>query len=49
MVTALEFVVPELVPGVIGQFVFWDETGNLFLVAVLCFGVPLRLPLEYIS
>ena len=47
MVAALELVVPELVPGVIGQFVFWDETGNLFFVAILSLGVLVAL--EYVS
>ena len=41
MVTALELVVPELVPGMVSELVFWDEARDFFLVAIVGLCVPL--------
>ena len=41
MVTALELVVPELVPGVICELVFRDEARDFFFVAIVGLCVPL--------
>ena len=41
VVTALELVVPELVPRVIRKLVFRDETRDFFFVAFVGLCVPL--------